>query len=581
MEKVSTKNLASRRRSPIPTLLKPTLWSLRNRFRSRKRGLSSVFRDLVILGFLLFVTFAIYRGTLWTLTKANALPEIAYLPPSLPLGLIFLLILAMLFISNLASATSSLFFARDLELILSSPVSRDRYFGGVFLYCLLANSWMSIVLIAPFVVGFGHYFDAPLTYYLYSAVAIIPYFSIPTALALIASTLVVSLVPSKWLKGMLLVVLFGIFYALYLIGDLVGVSMATGNNTSSILRIASVLSLPDVTWLPSHWLGNFMQELLIPTDREPLYFFLLLVCASLSFLCLAYILVDLLHERSHARVQTLKVSDRRTSRDTRARLLKLIGKLNQQFHAIITKDLRMLFREISHSLQLLILLSICIVYLYNLQVLTSIQSLPEETRETWRNILYIMNCAMAAFITTAICTRFVYPALSLEGRAFWLLRTSPISIRDILKAKFRFWYFPIAIISGIIYATGAFAIGVSWVEILGNWILSWLTSYGIVGLAIGLGTYFARFDWEHSSQLAAGFGSLSFMLLSLVLIIINVAPLWVLLFLFQQGAPDGGNSVGLKILVFMLVAALLFILNTAIARVAINKGEEALLKRIS
>jgi len=39
----------------------------------------------------------------------------------------------------------------------------------------------------------------------------------------------------------------------------------------------------------------------------------------------------------------------------------------------------------------------------------------------------VANLGLGEFVATAVAVRFVYPMVSLEGRAWWLLRTAPVS----------------------------------------------------------------------------------------------------------------------------------------------------------
>ena len=43
---------------------------------------------------------------------------------------------------------------------------------------------------------------------------------------------------------------------------------------------------------------------------------------------------------------------------------------------------------------------------------------------------------MAGFVMATVAVRFVFPAVSAEGAAFWIIRTAPISLRDFLWSKF-------------------------------------------------------------------------------------------------------------------------------------------------
>ncbi len=203
------------------------------------------------------------------------------------------------------------------------------------------------------------------------------------------------------------------------------------------------------------------------------------------------------------------------------------------------------------------------------------ESFPENIRPWWKNFLFVGNVAMGAFITTAMCTRFVFPSLSLEGRCFWIVQNSPLRIQDVLRIKFWVWFFPVAILSAVFFVSGAYAIGADYRMILVNGVVSIIVCYGLVGLGVGMGALFAQFDWEHASQLAGGFGNLLYMLVATSLIFINLIPSWFLLFADQSPLSEG------QLIVF-IAANVIFIfgINVYATRIAMRLGAESLNKRM-
>lgn len=179
---------------------------------------------------------------------------------------------------------------------------------------------------------------------------------------------------------------------------------------------------------------------------------------------------------------------------------------------------------------------------------------------------------MGAFITTAVCTRFVYPSVSYEGRSFWVLQASPLSAADILQLKFRCWLLPITVLSTIFFVSGAIVIGGALWVVLINAFTSVVMCYGITGLALGLGAAFAYFEWEHPSQLVAGFGSFVFMLCSIGLIFVSMIPAGFVLFRHTHEDPA---PLGFLTIVLASLAALV-IFNVFVAKFSLRKGAESL-----
>ena len=84
--------------------------------------------------------------------------------------------------------------------------------------------------------------------------------------------------------------------------------------------------------------------------------------------------------------------------------------------------------------QLLLLLALVLVYLFNFRVL-DLERIPYMSGMI-KNVYAFVNLAMAGLVMATVCARFVFPAVSAEGPAFWIVRTAPMSMRDFLWSKF-------------------------------------------------------------------------------------------------------------------------------------------------
>ena len=63
-----------------------------------------------------------------------------------------------------------------------------------------------------------------------------------------------------------------------------------------------------------------------------------------------------------------------------------------------------------------------------------------------KNAYAFVNLAMAAFVLAAVAVRFVFPSLSAEGAAFWIVRTSPLPMHAVLWTKFWTGLVPILVL---------------------------------------------------------------------------------------------------------------------------------------
>ena len=133
---------------------------------------------------------------------------------------------------------------------------------------------------------------------------------------------------------------------------------------------------------------------------------------------------------------------------------------------------------------------------------------------------------------------------------------------------------------GAVFAAGAYAVGAAPHFIALKMISSWVICYGIVGLGIGLGAYYANFAWEHSTQLAASFGSLVYMLACVGLISVDLGIIGLVL-VFQHLWETTSYFGTAQYLIGVSSASMLLIyMNVWVARWALAFGERELVRRM-
>src|SRR6185295_18786910 len=114
---------------------------------------------------------------------------------------------------------------------------------------------------------------------------------------------------------------------------------------------------------------------------------------------------------------------------------------------LLIKDLKIFLRDVSQWSQLLLLLALVLVYLYNFRVL-DLQRIPYMSGVI-KNVYAFVNLAMAGFVMATVAVRFVFPAVSVEGAAFWIIRSAPISLSDFLWSKFWTGLIPVLLLSEV------------------------------------------------------------------------------------------------------------------------------------
>ncbi|RPH69640.1 hypothetical protein EHM76_06995, partial [bacterium] len=191
---------------------------------------------------------------------------------------------------------------------------------------------------------------------------------------------------------------------------------------------------------------------------------------------------------------------------------------------LLVKDLKVFLRDVSQWSQLLLLLALVMVYLYNFRVL-DLSRIPYMSGAI-KNVYGFVNLGMAGFVMATVTVRFVFPAVSAEGGAFWIVRSAPISMRDFLWSKFWTGLIPVLVLTELLTIAANEFLGIDPFIKLVAAVAVVFMSVALVGLATGLGARYPRFAAENASQVAGSYGGVAFMI---------VAVLYVLVMMFLLG----------------------------------------------
>jgi ABC-2 type transport system permease protein len=187
---------------------------------------------------------------------------------------------------------------------------------------------------------------------------------------------------------------------------------------------------------------------------------------------------------------------------------------------LLIKDLKVFLRDVTQWSQLLLLLALVVMYLYNFQVL-DLDRIPYMAGFV-KNFYAFLNLGLAGFVMATVAVRFVFPAVSSEGAAFWIIRTAPITYRDFLWSKFWSGVVPLllmsltlTVVANELLAVAPFLKAVTAVGIT-------FMTFALVGLATGMGARYPRFSSDNATQVAGSPGGVAFMIAAVSYVIAMV-----------------------------------------------------------
>jgi ABC-2 type transport system permease protein len=507
----STPEAARRPDPPIALLLRPKWLTARARAMQNERGRGARFGLLALVGALFWVF--IYTVLYKLLVYFRGVPDLGPFLAGKLLGVILVGFFSILLLSNVITALSSFFLARDLDLLVGAPVDWLKLYGAKLLETAINSSWMVVLLAVPMFAAFGTaYHGGPLFPLLVIGV-FVPFLVVPAVIGSAITLVLVNVFPARRTRDILSVIAVLAAGGIVLLFRIVRPErLARPEGFRSLVEFVTVLRTPTSPFLPSEWVQrailSWLQE---RPDLLPVY--LLWTTAAAAF-----VLGALLHQRLYP----IGFSKAQESGERLARgsamgrfgrtILSPLGILRRE---LVLKELRLFFRDTTQWSQLILLTVLVVVYVFNIKYLPL---KGEGVTFFLVNVIPFLNLVLAGFVLASVAARFIFPSVSLEGRTLWLLRSSPMPVRQLLWAKFWVGTTPLlALALGIVFVTDwllqvsdfMFAVSVMTIAMM---------TIALCGMALGFGTLFPQFETENAAQIPTSFGGLMFMIASVGLI---------------------------------------------------------------
>jgi ABC-2 type transport system permease protein len=504
--------MKSSRTVAFPYLLLPSLWASRNRAHRRERG--DLVRALTFGGVGLSVGIAIFCGTFWLIWQLADFGELGDYLLRAGLSWLFLTFLSFLAFSGLVTALSTFFLSADLRLLLATPVASRRLFYARFIRTLGQSSWMVVVFLVPVLLAIGIARCAPYAFYAAAILTIVPFSVIPVAVGTAATFALVNVFPARRARDFLMVT--GLLFAasiVILIRYIRPEQLLRVESLPDITAFFATLQSPITPLLPSFWAGETLFASL-RGGRDLLHFLALwTTAASLT------LLLRLTHERWHFSGFS-NAQEARKARFTKLRSLDRVADrlpMSAIRRHLLLKDAKVFFRDVSQWSQLLLLVALMLLYLYNFRVL-DLDRIPYMSGVV-KNVYAFVNLGMTGLVMATVAVRFVFPSVSSEGAAFWIVRTAPIGLRDFLWSKFWIGLVPVLVLTEALTITGNYLLGVDPFLAAMAPVVVLFMSLALVGLATGLGARYPRFAADNASQVAGSYGGIAFMVIAVLFVL--------------------------------------------------------------
>ncbi|MBI4725674.1 hypothetical protein HY768_00350 [candidate division TA06 bacterium] len=411
----------------------------------------------------------------------------------------FLTFFLMLFLSNLITSLSTLYYSPEVDYLLATPMEPSKLFGYRFLQNFFFSTWATLILGLPLLAALTAARHQNLLHFLLYLAALLVFTLLPAFLAMAALLVLIKIFPRLGLRqllGFLLLFLALAAWAFFLFGQPKGMVIAQIDTMPELEHYLSQLALVGSPLLPGTWLARLVLAPLPAALGEALKMAWLLLITAVFWGALCSWLAGKVYY--HALTGRVNTSPDRGFTKSFGPASRLAGLL-----PIAAKDALLFLRDPGQWAQGLIFLSLLVIYLGGLRTYPLLFTFP-----VWKVAIAFLNFAFAGYILATLSVRFVFPVISLEGPMMWLMRSAPVSAKRLLMEK-----------SALNLAVALLL--TETLSLLSNRILNTLPQMrllshlslglmclAITSLALGLGAIFPDFKERNPSRIASGLGGL-------------------------------------------------------------------------
>ncbi len=490
----------------VLTLLRPRVFSFKN------KGLFKNDRGRRVKLFL-FGTIGIcfwggiFAVSLRVLIYFKEISELGDILAHKLLSMILLTFFSLLIFSSILTAISKLYLSRDLSLVHSMPVSSFKIFIARWIESTIDSSWMVIVYTLPIFMSYGIVYQAGFFFYWDMIMVILSLAVIASSTSVILVVLVVNFVPANRMRNMSIFFGLCLFLILFFAFRFLQPERLVDPEVfSTTLVYLKSLKTPAPPYLPSTWAYDSLKAALSGHIQQGMFHTALSWTWAGVMVFMAIILADAVYFKGLSKAHTAQV-----------RLFKnrfsgicFQGFLPGPVRAFITKEIRTFFRDQTQWSQLFLIAALVVLYLYNFNALP-LEKAPIKTVYL-QNLLSFLNMGLAGFVLTAITARFAYPAVSIEGEAFWLVKSVPIALRSYLWIKFFIYFLPLLILTEILIIATNILLKVTPFMMALSTVTIFFLVPGVVAMGIGFGAAYPDFKADNPAQTVTSFGGILFMM---------------------------------------------------------------------
>jgi ABC-2 type transport system permease protein len=499
-----------------------------------KTVIKNLAAGLIYFGFA-FGMYKITNGILWHLLTGLKLNNFLFHRfISIILFVFFLAVNA----GNIMVSLTGLFKSKEIDYLFTKPIPQENIFLVKFFDNFFYSSGVLILILFSVLLAYGQYFKLGFMFYINAIVGLfLPFTLIAAILGVLILFLLIRIASKIGVKWTIFIL--GAFYLISVVvflyfNDPPRIIQEAVMSESYVKALFNQLDNPLLKYLPNTWVANSLYWFQRGETMMAFGYIVLLYAETAILVLIGYMIAKKYYYTTFILASEIRPRDD-ANKNKSVALLRFDNerKGSPVFWSIFRKEVILFLRDPAQTFHLLLMVSLMGIFVI---------SIGGKSTELYRSLnpdvqalIYLVFFLFNSFFISSLALRFVFPHYSLEGNAFWKIRSAPVNYKKVYNYRFLFYLFAMLLLSEMlaVFSHTMFAVSLK----LFSAIVTFMITVTVVSVNYGFGTYFANFSEKNPIRIASSQGASTSFLVCLFYLGFIIAVLFIPLsqyFIFTQ-----------------------------------------------
>jgi ABC-2 type transport system permease protein len=513
----------------------------RNRFAaSRLSDMPATIATLVVFGGFFIGVFVLSR---WTTLYFLQTAHIGSFLTHRFLAMVLYVLFVTVNLGNVIICYATFYRSEEVSFLMGLPLRAEQIFLAKFLDNFFSSSITMIMIGTALFLGYASAFHLPWGFYLAAPLLVnFPFLLLSGIIAVVTIVLLIAFAArtgARRLMGLSILAYMLLVYAYFKVTNPIELVNAVMRHYPYVNGYFGELDPFVARYLPNYWVAEFLYWTVSGNLGRAMHYAVALNASTAGLLIVLWYVGRTLYYRSWLGATESQASRRSSNAATGDTFFAFHRQTfpNRQDDVLLKRDFWLFFRDPNQWVHFLLMILLLTVFVLSMSAVefSSAQRITETAT-------YVTLLLFNGFLVSSVALRFVFPAVSQEGLAFWCVRSAPVNLGKLYWQKF-LWSLALVLTVSLSLSIAS-AVLTRQHPVLSNAATISMASVAvaITSMYLGSGAIFAQFKERNPIRVASSRGATVTFLLSMLYLVVVTGVITIPAYQFYSFSPGPGAS---------------------------------------